>query len=536
MKAHIDSGGKCVGRACPQPAARLVVGIWLLTGLLSTSSFAATPRNILLIIADDYGADSSSLYNSTSSGASLPPTPNLAALAQTGVVFRNAYANPVCSPTRAALLTGRHGFRTGVGDAFVGAGTTSLSSAEFTLPRAFAANAALGYQLAQFGKWHLASGVNAPSVVGGWPHYAGNLVGALANYTNWTKTVNGVSTAGTATYATTDLVNDAVTWIQARGTQPWFAWVAFNAPHTPLHKPPNALCPSYTSLPGTTADINSRPRLYFEAMVEAMDTELGRLLAAVDPANTHVIFLGDNGTTASVLQPPYPASRGKDTLYEGGTRVPLVISGPAVVNPGRTNEALVHAVDLFATVLELAGINVVATVPTGTRVDSRSLVPVLSGQAGGGRAVYTELFAATTPGSADGRALRDERFKLIRFADGHDEFFDLQADAAEGTNLLLGALSPTQQQHRDRLEFWLAGYSTNTGPSLVSPVAAVGQFATSLSQTVGASYALWRCDDLVTGFWSPVSGALTGVTNAVVTLTDPSPAASRAFYSVVLTP
>src|SRR3954470_16637115 len=115
---------------------------------------SASPQNILLIIADDYGADSSSLYNSTNTGASLPPTPNIAALAQSGVVFRNAYANPLCSPTRACLITGRFGFRTGIGDVVTTPTSAMLTASEFTLPEAFAANSALGYQLAPFGKWH----------------------------------------------------------------------------------------------------------------------------------------------------------------------------------------------------------------------------------------------------------------------------------------------------------------------------------------------------------------------------------------------
>src|SRR4029079_16777403 len=104
-------------------------------------------------------------------------------------------------------------------------------------------------------------------------------------------------------------------------------------------------------LSGTTQDINQHPRPYFEAMVEAMDTEMGRLLAAVDRTNTHIIFMGDNGTVGQVIQPPFPAARGKDTLYEGGTHVPFIISSPIVVDPGRTNSTPVNAVDVFSTIL-----------------------------------------------------------------------------------------------------------------------------------------------------------------------------------------
>src|SRR3954454_23674972 len=141
---------------------RIILALSVLTAGLSLPVFGAQ-QNILLIIADDYGADSSSLYNSTNNGASLPPTPNIESLARAGVVFKNAYANPICSPTRACLITGRFGFRTGIGDVIVGPGSAVLTSAEFTLPQAFAANSGLGYQLAQFGKWHLNNAPNSPN-------------------------------------------------------------------------------------------------------------------------------------------------------------------------------------------------------------------------------------------------------------------------------------------------------------------------------------------------------------------------------------
>ena len=106
---------------------RRLLYVWVIfasCGWLPRAICASSP-NILVIIADDYGADSSSLYN-TNASASLPPTPNIEALARSGVLFRNAYANPVCSPTRACLMTGRHAFRTGVGDVITGPGSATL--------------------------------------------------------------------------------------------------------------------------------------------------------------------------------------------------------------------------------------------------------------------------------------------------------------------------------------------------------------------------------------------------------------------------
>jgi arylsulfatase B len=482
---------------------------------------SAAPKNILLIIADDYGVDSSALYNSTANGATLPPTPNIQSLVANGVVFRNAYANPVCSPTRACILTGQHGFRTGIGD-IVDNGV-SLTTAAFTLSEALTA-AATGHAMAQFGKWHLASGPNSPRLIGGWTNFAGNLVGAIGNYSNWNKTVNGISTAGNTNYATTDLVNDAVSWINARGTNSWFVWAAFNAPHAPYHSPPPSLCPSYPSNTLT----NNRRR--FEAMTEAMDTEIGRLLAAVDRANTHVIFIGDNGTPGSVIAPPYSASRGKDTLYEGGIHVPLILSGPDVVSPNRTNDTPVNAVDLFATILELAGTSPAAAVPSNVKIDSQSLAPLLTGTNTVLRRAYSEVFGASVAANVGGRALRDSRYKLIRFNNGMDEFYDLQADPYEVTNLL-ATMTTEQRAYYNRLQFQLNGYSTNTGDFIASSAWTNNQFSCTLTQA--ASYTLWRCDDVGAGFWSQVTNAIATTNGSAVTIQDPSPPPGRSFYSVV---
>ena len=300
----------------------------LLTSLLFAllaGAASAQQRNVLLIIADDFGTDSHSLYNS-SPGAVLAPTPNINALKTTGVQFRNAYALPTCSPTRATMLTGRHPFRHGVTTA-VTANDGQLAAGEFTLPRAFAANSGLGYSLAHFGKWHLTVGTNIandPANIAGWPHYAGCLTGTLVGgangtgtYTAWTKTINGVTgaTNGTTTYATTDVTNDALAWIGARGRNPWFAWVAYNAPHTPFHKPPNDLhtydttVTNWANLPINNTAANQRT--HYSAAVQAMDTEIGRLLNGLSPVvreNTWIIFIGDNGTTNQINQTPFSQS------------------------------------------------------------------------------------------------------------------------------------------------------------------------------------------------------------------------------------
>src|ERR1051325_2226430 len=183
--------------------------------LLSTARAASLKNNILLIIADDYGADSSTLFNSTNNGARLAPTPNIDNLGRHGVLFPNFYARPSCSQSRACIFTGRDSFRTGVGCAI---GSTNLTPAlrptEYTLARAFTTNASQ-YSLASFGKWHLAStmDLNSPLTTGGWTNFAGYFGAAVQNYTNWTKIVNGIS-LNTNRYSTSDQTDDAMAFIQ----------------------------------------------------------------------------------------------------------------------------------------------------------------------------------------------------------------------------------------------------------------------------------------------------------------------------------
>lgn len=506
-----------------------------------SSAIAAAAKNILLIIADDYGADGSSLYNSTSNGASLPPTPTITSLAGRGVVFRNAWACPECSPSRAAILTGRYPFRTGIGSV-IGAGVPPLSASEFTLPKAFSNNPTLGYHLAQFGKWHLGSGASVPDsprTLGGWTNYAGSLLGQLGGptetnaYSNWTKTVNGTSYSNYTNYATTDLVNDATNWIGARGTNPWFCWVAFNAPHTPSHVPPLNLAPGYAT------NTNPAGRRQFEAMTESMDTEMARLLSVVDTNNTHIIFLGDNGTINSLLQPPYPANRGKSTLYEGGIKVPLVIAGPAVVNAGRTNHTPVHLVDLFATILELAGMNVATTLANTTNaVDSKSLLSILQNQPDVARYTFSEYYSPGAGVAANsGRTIRNSDYKFITLTNGTTLFFNLASDPYEKTNLLLNSLSPTAQSNYNALVMRLGDYqSILSPPTLTSLGSSNGQFAVTVLRTTNISYALWGATVLDDLAWAPVTNAVIMTNGAsTVTLTDTKATNGAFFYRVMAT-
>ena len=484
---------------------------------------ATAENNVLLIIADDYGVDAQSLYNP---GGTTAPTPNINSLAASGVRFSNAYACPVCSPTRATILTGRLGFRTGVGD--VVSSVNALTSAELTLPEVITQNSILGIAAASFGKWHLSNGSPTairtfPNTIGGWPHYSGATSGALQDYYSWTKTTNGVNTAST-TYATTDVVNDAVNWINARNTagQQWLAWVAFNAPHSPFHVPPVNLH-SYGANPATNS-------LKYRAAVEAMDTEIGRLLQSVNPATTDIIFIGDNGTPGLVIQVPYDSMHSKDTVYEGGTRVPFIIKGPSVSSGGRTDSSLVHVVDLFSTMLELAGV----PLPTTVTLDSKSLKPILANQGDTSRTrLYVEQFdqAATTTG---GRAIRDDRYKLLRFNNGIDQFHDLLTDPSETNNLLangIAAMSATHQAFYYRLRFNLGNYTAATEASALGHSVGPTGFSLVVPDHPTATQTMWKSTDL--DFWSPVE-AVTQIQNGPnITFTAPHPLPEKCFYSVL---
>ena len=138
---------------------------------------------------------------------------------------------------------------------------------------------------------------------------------------------------------------------------------------------------------------------YFRAMVEALDTEIGRLLEGVDLQRTTVIFLGDNGTTPQVVVPPFDPARAKNTVYEGGVHVPLFVAGAAVEVPGTTCDGLVHAVDLFATALELAGVDLAAVLPPDLALDSVSFAPYLADPALPSlrSTLFTEVFKPNGP-------------------------------------------------------------------------------------------------------------------------------------------
>jgi hypothetical protein len=223
-----------------------------------------------------------------------------------------------------------------------------------------------------------------------------------------------------------------------------------HAPHTPLQAPPAGL--HRQNLAGLDPAVTPMP--FLKAMVEALDSELGRLLQGLGPAraNTNIVFLGDNGTPGPFALPSVPANRAKGSLYEAGLQVPLVIAGPAVVG-GRNCADLVSILDLFPTILALCGVDPVAAT-AGRPIDGFSLLPVLRNQ---GPSARRSLFAEVLDsGFGNGYMYEAGGVKLIRYTDSgylppHERMYDLRIDPGENNDLLADGVTPTEQLVRDYL-------------------------------------------------------------------------------------
>jgi len=421
--------------------------LWL---FLASGAQLSAQQNTLLIIADDVSPDYFGMFSSTTDTAL---TPNLRALANRGIRFTKVWAAPVCSPSRAGIFTGRYPFRTGVGQVITNATTPQLDTGEVSIAELLHDVAPQTYHTACVGKWHLH--INTPPKRlnpnrMGFDFYSGNFNGAITDYFNYPIIVNGQMDTAT-TYATTQTVNDAINWLDTiNASKPFFLWMAFNAPHSPFHLPPASLCDT-TGLPGTTAHINANREKYFKAAIQAMDTEIGRLFQYLTAHNlmdsTHIIFIGDNGNESEVAQIATP-NKAKATIYDYGVRVPMIVAGPAVVNPNRSSDALINTPDLFATIAELCGFaNWKNFIPQDTVIDSKSFLPIIRNQSTSIRTwIFTEQFQATTV-PADGKTIRDDEYHLLRFNNGTEEFYRQSIDTEENTNLLTGSMSMADIQH-----------------------------------------------------------------------------------------
>jgi arylsulfatase B len=396
----------------------------------SVPSITTTP-NILLIIADDLGKDAIKGYQE---GSIKPNTPNLDAIRNSGLMFTNFWVNPTCTPTRSSIITGKYGYRTGV----KGVGDV-LSSSETVIQKYINDNTNSKYATAIVGKWHLSGNSTSfnPETFG-IDYYAGLIRGTVDDYYNWQLTENGATNLQTS-YTTEKFTDLAINWVNNQ-TKPWFLWLAYNAPHTPFHVPPSNMH-SQGNLPAYTNGMDATP--YFMASIEAMDYQIGRFLSSIpadEKENTIIIFMGDNGTTNLVAQSPYSSSKVKNTLYQGGINTPLFVSGKGVSRTGTDNQ-LLAGTDLFATLAQIAGLNV------NTYHDSKSFKTLFSQSSSIRNYQYSEL----KDGTDESWTISNGTFKLLIKNSGI-EMYHLANDPYENSNLLKGVLSADEQSAKTLLE------------------------------------------------------------------------------------
>lgn len=391
--------------------------------------------HILFIMSDDQG------WKDVGFNGSDIKTPNLDRLVQTGTRLEQYYAHPMCTPSRAALLTGRYPHRYGLQTAVIpSAGTYGLATDEWLLPQALKT---AGYKTAIVGKWHLGHADRKYwPLQRGFDYQYGPILGEIDYFTHsahgtvdWYRNNQLVKEEG---YVTTLLGQDAAKLIQEHDPNtPLFLYLAFTAPHAPYQAPPEYL-DRYKSI----TDPNHRA---YAAMITVMDDEIGRVLAALDKRgmrnNTLIVFQSDNGGPRSakvtgevdtsggtIPSDNGPFRDGKASLFEGGTRVVALANWLGQIKPGSVVNQPMHIVDWYPTLIGLAGGKSDPKKP----LDGLDIWPALIG---GKIAIRNEIVYGIEPFRA---ALRQGDWKLVWrvVLPSEVQLFNLAKDPSEKTNLV----------------------------------------------------------------------------------------------------
>ncbi|MFM1768197.1 MAG: Arylsulfatase [Verrucomicrobiota bacterium] len=471
---------------------RLRLLLLLLLAALGGSAAPAPerPPNIVFFLADDLGQRDLGAYGST-----FHETPNLDRLAQEGARFTDAYAAcPVCSPTRASILTGQWPQRTGITD-YIGAPlqpgqwkrNTKLLPAPYTdrlaldAPTLAKALKAAGYATFFAGKWHL-----GPE--GWWPENQGfdlnrggiDRGGPYGGNKYFSPYGNPRLADGPAGEHLPDrLAAETAGFIEANQDRPFFAYYSFYDVHTPLmaredlrrkyaEKRARLGLAEKWGREGQRDVRLVQDHAVYAAMVEAMDLAVGKVLAKLDALGlrdrTLVIFTSDNGGLSTSEGWPtsnLPLRGGKGWMYEGGIREPLLVRWPGVVKPGRVITTPVSSPDFFPTLLEAAG----ARPAPGQTLDGTSLVPLLKGATLPERALFWHYPHYGNQGGAPASAIRRGDWKLIEWAeDNRAELFNLAQDLGEQTNL-----AAQEPQRVARLRAELAAWQKQVGAKFPAP-------------------------------------------------------------------
>lgn len=370
--------------------------------------------NILLILSDDQGWGDLSVH-----GNPLLPTPNLDRLAADSVEFTRFHVSPVCAPTRASLLTGRYHLRCGVHG--VTGGRETMRASEMTLAEALLP---AGYGTALLGKWHL--GENFPYVphAQGFEEFIGFRTGHWYDYWDPKFERNG-KPHQLKGYVTESLTGEAIRYIDERRREPFFLYMAYNVPHSPFQVP-ERYWSRFRDLAGV-----SRETAAAYALTACLDDQVGRLLRHLDERklaeDTIVLFLGDNGPNTDRFTGGLRGRKG--SVYEGGTRSPLLVRWPGRLKAGKKVDRIAAHIDVFPTLLDLAGVER----PKGPALDGVTLRPLLEGDGHDWpeRMLFTHGEPARNPGALYPGAARTQRFNLVNGR----ELYDVAADPGETKNV-----------------------------------------------------------------------------------------------------
>lgn len=407
-------------------------------GALTAQPRVARP-NIVFILADDLGWRDLACY-----GSEHHSTPNLDRLASEGARFTHAYAAaPVCSPTRASILTGRAPARLGITDWIPGrpspergplitpATARQLRLEETTLAEQLRQ---AGYRTANIGKWHLGGQGFLPGDQGFDLNIAGTESGSPPRSQRpyfGPFELPGLK-AAEGEFLTERLTAEAVRFIEQNRQNPFFLLLSHFTVHIPLSAPEELVARHRARAEG-------RYHPVYAAMVETLDESVGRVLEALErnglAQNTIVVFFSDNGglcfeqTSKERVTSNAPLRAGKGHLYEGGIRVPFLLRHPGAVRAGMTIDAPVSSVDLFPTLCEAAGVR-------ARGVDGTSLLPLLRGEPARPRQLFWHYPHYSNQGGEPSSAILDGDWKLIEFYHGpRQEIYNLRNDPGETRNL-----------------------------------------------------------------------------------------------------
>ncbi len=378
--------------------------------------------NIVVILADDLGYAELGVH-----GCKDIPTPNIDSIAHNGVRFTNGYVScPVCSPTRAGLITGRYQQR--FGHEF-NPGNEAQASPEFGLPASEATLAErlkpLGYATGMFGKWHLGYRPEMHPQKRGFDEFYGFLAGAhpylTASQDGRNPLLRGSEPVSEVDYTTDMFAREAVAFIDRHRDRPFFVYIPFNAVHGPLEAVEKYL--------SRFSSIEDEKRQVFAAMLSALDDGVGLVLAKLRELgleeNTLVFFVSDNGgPTLKTSSGNNPLRGYKGQVLEGGIRVPFLVQWKGHIPAGKADDRPVISLDIPPTALAAAG-----TVPQDAHFDGIDLLPYLAGDAKG--MPHEGLFWRY----GEQWAVRLSDWKLLKLAEGEPQLYNLAEDIGEETDL-----------------------------------------------------------------------------------------------------